>query len=551
MYTLTFGPYTIYDPRVEGLTIRDPAVHLAIGEPGDLSFTIDPDHPSAGQITRLKGVLELQEDGVPIYRGRIISDKKDFDLARAITTEGLLACLNDSIIGPFAFPDDFLEDTAYQTAAASGNVAAFFLGWLLGQHNAQVTAEQQIKLGTVTVADPNNYIARASSEHSSAWETIKGKLAGTSLGGYLLPRYEIDGTYLDYYADLPLTNAQPVEFSENLLDLVNEINAAETYTAILPIGKDGLTLSALPDGAIDSDLTKAGPLIYSASRRTAYGNITRVEKWDDVTEAENLRSKAAAALAASGLAQTITVKAADLHSEGEQSFRVGRYTRLTSAPHNFSELYPLTALDIDIMDPGNTEITLGRTATTQTDRNQTLTDKAGERDDQQQLELDRHERDISDVVRSTTEQITAAIQTSQAIIFQALENYTETGDLETYKQQVSTQFEQTASQIQMTFSTVTEQIQSVNGDLQTKYNERVKYIRFIDGDILLGEDGNQITLKIENDRMTFRQNGLDVAYFSNNKFYITDAEFTVSAKIGSFAFVPGAGGNLSFRKVGA
>ena len=110
-------------------------------------------------------------------------------------------------------------------------------------------------------------------------------------------------------------------------------------------------------------------------------------------------------------------------------------------------------------------------------------------------------------------------------------------------------FAQTASQIEMSFRTVTEQINDVNGDLQSKYNERTKYIRFVDGDIILGEDGNEITLRIENDKMSFLQSGHEVAWFSNNQFHVTEAEFTTSARIGNFAFVPGSGGNLSFKKV--
>ena len=73
-----------------------------------------------------------------------------------------MAVLNDSIIPPFNFPEDFTEDASYKAAAASGNVVEFFFRWILSQHNAQVTAEQQIKPGVITVSDQNNYITRSS-----------------------------------------------------------------------------------------------------------------------------------------------------------------------------------------------------------------------------------------------------------------------------------------------------------------------------------------------------------------------------------------------------
>lgn len=62
------------------------------------------------------------------------------------------------------------------------NVVAFWLGKLLDAHNAQVTEGQQVKLGQVTVTDPNNYIARSSTDYATTWATITDKLTGSALG---------------------------------------------------------------------------------------------------------------------------------------------------------------------------------------------------------------------------------------------------------------------------------------------------------------------------------------------------------------------------------
>ena len=554
MYQLNYEQYVLYDPRDDSLIVREPDTRLAVGEPGSLAFTVDADHPNAAQLQKLKGTVELLQDGSPIYRGRILRDERNWDNSRRIETEGLLASLNDSIVPPYDFPGDFAGDEEYQTSAESGNVIAFFLGWLLAQHNAQVDADRQIQLGTVTVADSNNYIVRSSTEYATTWETIKNKLAGSSLGGYLLPRYESDGTYLDYLSDFTLTNTQPVEFGSNLLNLSDAVDAADIYTDILPIGDNGLTIEDLPDGQLTSDLVKDGKLIYSVSARQTYGRITRVVKWEDVTITTNLRSKAAALLATVGvlLTSSITVKACDLHCDDNQiaSFRVGRYIRLTSLPHGIQQPFALVTLEPDILDPGNTGITLGATIKTQTDRNRADQVATAERIEKQAAATKETSDEIQSLRQSTTEQITTAIQTSESVIFQALSRYVETGDMDSFRKEVSLQFEQTAKQLELTFKTVTEQIDNVNGDLQSKYNERLKYIRFVDGDIVLGEEGNQITLTIENDRITFKQNGHDVAWFQSNQFFVTDAEFTNSVRIGHFAFVPGVNGNLSFKKVG-
>lgn len=371
MYQLNFNGFQLYDPRLEELTIRDVSVHLAVDEAGSLSFTIDHDHPFAGQLTRLKGRLELLADGLPIFRGRIISDIQGFDLERTIEAEGQLACLNDSIVPPFSFPEEYEDDPEYE---AADNVVAFWLGKLLEAHNAQVTEEQQIKLGQVTVSDPNNYITRSNTDYATTWATITDKLSGSALGGHLLVRYEEDGTYLDYLADYPLSNVQGITFAENLLELTDEIDATEVFTAILPVGAEGLTIAALPDGELTEDLVKEGSVIYSRAGVDKYGRIVSVQTWDDVTEAANLRTKAMELLAQSGVLplRTISVTAVDLHCTDSAiaALRVGRYTQVTSAPHDLDVRYALTTLEPDLLDPGNTRITLGASVQTLTDRNQ-------------------------------------------------------------------------------------------------------------------------------------------------------------------------------------
>ena len=399
MYQLKYKNYILYDPRLadEKLIVRDPSVKLAVSKAGEMSFTVDAEHPYLSNLRRMSGLVELLDGTFPIYRGRITSDIKDFYGAHKIETEGIMAVLNDSIIPPFNFPEDFTEDASYKAAAASGNVVEFFFRWILSQHNAQVTAEQQIKPGVVTVSDPNNYIARSSEEYATAMTTISDKLFKSSLGGNLLIRYEDDGNYLDYYAALPLTNTQTVKFAENLLDLSSETDGADIYTAILPEGKDGLTIGNLPDGDLTDDLVKSGKTIYSKSGVATYGRITRHIKWDDVTVDTNLRAKAKAALADNGLSmpEAITCRAVDLGwREGIQHFRVGRMTALVSTPHGYSTSYPLMELAPDILDPGNTQITLGATRRTFTGSQIDAVRKAEESTWQVRTDLNKKIEDI-------------------------------------------------------------------------------------------------------------------------------------------------------------
>lgn len=512
MYQLKYKDYILHDMRLadEKIIVRDPAVKLAVSKAGEMSFTVDAEHPYLSNLRRMSGLVELLDGTFPIYRGRITTDTKDFYGAHKIETEGIMAALNDSIIKPFSFPEDFKDDDDYKAAAASGNVVDFFFRWILAQHNSQVSTEQQIKPGVCTVTDSNNYITRSASEYATSMSTISDKLIKSALGGYLLIRYEDDGNYLDYYAALPLTNTQSVEFAENLLDLSSETDGTNIYTAILPEGKDGLTIEALSDGDLTDDLVKSGLTIYSKSGVATYGRITRHVKWDDVTVAANLQTKAKAALADNGLSmpETIKLTAVDLGwQEDVQHFRVGRMTVLFSTTHGYSTSYPLLELSPDILDPGNTRITLGATQQTYTGAQIDTKRETDERIESTRQEIsERVDESSSQVIQATRQQITDLQQNINSIILSALERYVETGDFESYKEEVSTKLSVLSDQLTIDITRITERIDDVNGDLQSKYSEITKAFRFTSDGLIIGETGNEILLRLDNDVLQFVRN---------------------------------------------
>ena len=584
MYQVLFDGYPLHDLRDDQLLLRDPEVRLAVNEPGEMSFIIDNDHPYADKLTRLKGVVTLQAGGLPIFRGRIRKDTRDFDLSRRIEVEGLLACLNDSVIPPFNFPDDFVEDAAFQSASTSGNVVQFFLDWLLTEHNSQVGPQQQITLGTVTVADPNNYISRSSSDYLTTMDAVNKKLLNL-LGGYLLVSYEAETTILHYYADLPLTNVQEVEFGENLLDLVSELDSADTYTAILPVGKDGLTIADLPDGEISPGIWKSGRIIYSTeAEEIVGGRITKMVDWDDVTQPENLQTKAAAMLTTEGVmtAHTITVKAIDLGYDfkldcdpcasaiaslavageavvgtgltysGMPVFSVGRYVQLNSTPHGLTARYPLMELEPNILDPGDTKITLGATVKTASDIAHKNQSQMQEQQNQLQVELNQQKEQVTELAENTQTQITAAIQTAESLIFSALEQYVQVGNYEQFKKTVESQFSIMSDEVSLRFTEVTEQINSVDGDLQQTNTKLEKHFNFdLDNGLVIRAGENTMALRLDNDLIVFERNGQRFGWWDGVDFHTGNIVIDVNerAQFGNFAFVPRSNGSMSLLKV--
>lgn len=375
MYQLSCDGYPLLDLRDNELILVDPKVKLEVNTVGEGSFTIYNDHPYYNKMQKLKSIFEVADELGVIFRGRMTGNTIDFDNGKAVDLEGVMAFFNDSIVRPFNFPDDFKEDEGYIAAANSGNVVEFFLGWLIEQHNSQVQDFQKLHLGNVTVSDPNNYLSRSSKEYASTWSTLKSKLFDSSIGGYLCARYEADGTYIDYLEGFEFINTQKITYGENLLDLTNDIDASGTYSAIIPQGKDGLTISGLEDGTVKDDIVKSGDTLYSRSAVESYGWIyapVMETTWDDVTLEQNLLNKGVEWLTVQGVkfSNTIEVKAVDLHFTDEEvrSFRIYRGIQVISKNHGLEEIYPLTRLDIDLLNPQKTKITVGRTQLTLTEK---------------------------------------------------------------------------------------------------------------------------------------------------------------------------------------
>lgn len=320
-------------------------------------------------------ILEMRRpDGTvaQAFRGRVRSIATDRNRSVTFEAEGIVSALHDSVIPPFVFPDDFLDDPAYQIAAASGNVVRYLLNWLLTQHNAQARAQDRVYIGDVTVTDPNNYIARSTSAYMSTMDVIRTRLLDSALGGMYVARYTRAGTYLDYlsgYDTAGEESRQPIVYGENMLDVNVDQDADELYTDIVPIGADGLTIASLPDGELPQGLVKSGDRIYNPTARTLYGQITRIVEWPDVTVAANLRTKAASALLAAQPIRLITVSAIDkgLTDDNVDLLTVGKTNPVTSPMHGLTGAsFGVASVERDILRPGETRVSLGCVAPTQT-----------------------------------------------------------------------------------------------------------------------------------------------------------------------------------------
>ena len=551
-YRVICDKYLLFDTQIESLKLIDPALDLELNKTGAFTFTIYPDHPNYDKLQKLKPIITVYQDKTIIFRGRILNDEVGWLNQRQITCEGELAFLLDSVQRPFTFP---ASDTSLATPEA-------YLRFLLANHNEQVDEEHQFKIGNVTVKDENDYIARSDTEYSTTWDLINQGLLSTH-GGYLWVRHEDDGNYIDYLADFSTLSNQPIEFGRNLLDFKKERKGEDIVTGIIPIGatltedvtdettgettqvSTTVTISGLDDETTD-DICKSGDYVFSKTAQNAYGKIYKMEKWENVTDATNLLRKAKQRLAKSILlSQSIELTAADLSAAGQDfnAFRLGRYVKTTSKPHDLSENYLIKKLSIKLMNPADNKLTLGETFYSFTEDNRIKSDETKRYIDTN-IEKSRSQT-IVDLERKMDAKVTA---TEGTILSTVSDIYYSKEDGQELMGKWS-EFEQAANGWEMRFNSLNNDLKKYQSGTDSQFELIQKYIQFVDGDIILGQKGNAFMQRISNTKNAFYEDGAEVAYFGGRKLYVYDGEFLNSLKLGKFAFLPRENGNLSFKKV--
>ena len=162
------------------------------------------------------------------------------------------------------------------------------------------------------------------------------------------------------------------------------------------------------------------------------------------------------------------------------------------------------------------------------------------------------DQNIQDAADSAIEQARSytdtSIETTESSILSTVSTtYTSKEDSDNMLAQMTTQLEQTANEFNFNFSQMSQELDSLESATSTKFSNIEKYIRFVNGDIILGEVDNPVTLRIENDRIAFLENNNEVMYITNEQLYIMRAIIANRLDIGKFAWIPRDNGNVSFR----
>ena len=131
----------IYDPAAEDLRttatmLISPTLTREAGKAGSLEFTIPLGNIAHSALQKLKTIVEVEQDGKTLWRGRVMSHEMDFYLRQKVYCEGELAYFNDSSLTPYKYTGISIKE---------------FLAEVVRRHNGETDWYKRFTLGTVNV----------------------------------------------------------------------------------------------------------------------------------------------------------------------------------------------------------------------------------------------------------------------------------------------------------------------------------------------------------------------------------------------------------------
>ena len=357
----------LYNPASENRLLLKPALTLEMGKAGSLSFDVPPTHFLYDRLRKMKTIITVEQDGEELFRGRILSENRNFQNLKTVYCEGDLS---------------FLVDSVQQSRAYRGTAHGLFRQ-AVENHNAMVEEYKQFRVGRITVEDRDVVISGQSEEIQDAetrafdyrqialnatvseWNTTYDYLQENLIsycGGYLRTRREADGVYLDYLESYEGTAAQEIEFGVNLLDLTEEISAEDLFTVLIPLGDDNLTIASVNGGSNE---------LVDEAAAAEFGRIVRTHIFDSVTDPQTLLENGQRYLATNvNVPVTITVTAVDLHlvDSGTRQILLGDSVPIRSAPHSIIDTLVCTRIEFDLENAANNQYTFGNPRQTLTER---------------------------------------------------------------------------------------------------------------------------------------------------------------------------------------
>lgn len=542
-YRVLCDGYVLHDSNLEQFTLINPVLTVEINKSGEFTFQIANNHPYYDKIINKKSYIEIYQDGEWLWSGRPIKVSTALKLVKTVVCEGELSFLHDSNQRIAEYHDMSVKD---------------YFTTLINKHNAMVDESKRFTVGNVTVTDSNDSLYRYSN-YEDTFDTIQDKLIDR-LGGYLLTRH-VDGvTYIDYVKSYPYITNQVIEIGSNIIDLSLEESSADTISALIPLGKK---LTEISEESPQEESTGEERLtIESVNNGLDYivnddaviriGMVFGTVTFDDVTDPYNLLAKGSEELTDriyNTLVISLNIFDRSFIDKNMESFRLGASVIANSPKHGLNhKQMMISKMQISLVDVSKSKIEIGVTKKSITSD---IADSSNNFDTKvETIVSDYVKNEEITVIRPQINEVKSLIeQTADSIRSEVSTEYMKVEEKTEIYNYISSQILQESDKITISF---TDRVTNIENQVVTNQQNIDKYIRFSAEGIELGDELSPFKVKISNVKISFYQNGQEVAYISNNKLYITQALFMQKSTIGNensgyYTWVIRSNGNMSLK----
>lgn len=367
MFYIYANGKSIFQPMDNSLSLFTPKLTLEMGKAGALSFQIPPSNRYYNALPQLTTMITVEMDDVEIFRGRVLTNNRNFNNVRTVYCEGDLA---------------YLVDTVQKAERYNGKTHDLFRK-IIEAHNKRAGADKQFLVGDITIENRDVVLSGKSDEvqdeetgkfdykqiainsiadeWQNSFDFIQNCLIDYT-GGYLRTRRQNGKTYIDLLLDYGNTATQDIEFGKNMLDLMEEVSAEDVFTVLIPLGDENLTIESVNNGSDE---------LVDATAVERYGRIVKTHVFDSVNTPETLLENGRRFLASNvNVPVTLTVKAVDMHlvDPNASPIYVGDKVHLISAAHGMADELVCTKIEYDLEKPANNTYTFGTPKQSLTER---------------------------------------------------------------------------------------------------------------------------------------------------------------------------------------
>ena len=600
MYRIEYNNLTIYDASNPALQILSGNADFELNKAGSLTITLPASHKYIARIERLKHVIKLYDNNDLIFQGRVLDFEFDFYNNKRIYCEGELSYFKDSIQDPFEFKGDipvFLNNIITAHNKQVDEHKRFKLGIVtVTDPNNLIVRESKDYLDSLTMIRQKlvdmlgGYIVIRHEEDGTYIDYLKDiDKIGNQNVQFGLNLTDIKRTIAGAdiaTAILPL-GAEDKDTDKRIT--IEEITGKKYITDEEAVNKYGLIVRT----ETWEDVTLPSNLIIKAKQRLAEWvklgvnleiSAADLAPLDSRYKSYRVGDKIKIISPYHGINDIYLINSLHLNllNPAENNLQIGSKTA-TLTEYQVNKEAKIDTVE-SIVNGTKSDVKKISTKTQSfAEKVKEVSDKISELEQNKDNLTDTQKAEIEKQLEQERKKLAEIIDNKDKIVKADLEaklndsfnivkseyerkiEETAGGIRDTLKESYYTKDESKAliseegiskftskDEFEIAYNRFIQDISAIQSGTAAEFLKIKKYLHFGEDGVTIGEVGtaqSNICIKIDNDRISFLDNGAEVAYWKNRNFYAVDGEFLNSLKLGRFAFIPRKNGNLSFVKV--